>query len=218
MLLFIWLAMVALIWLEGVTHISNLDFLLLQDPTTLLLHPLSYSESVSLELLSSWQHFFFRELFWVFMTIFLSFEKYSMICSKELEFTFLPILWHFYPMAAFPFPLKFFCRVPSLLYLRHSLVLWVVCVPPYFWHSMQLFVALAFLGTQFCGNYYPCAYLCHAFQWVSQHFPLQPFPWHWNLQKGGQKGNDSSSQKELFGSPAISDSPRRSSRRTRGEW
>ncbi len=36
-------------------------------------------------------------------------------------------------------------------------------------------------------------------------------------KKGGQKGHDSSSRKEMFGSPANSDSPRRSSRRTR-EW
>ncbi len=97
-------------------------------------------------LLSSWQRFFFRELFWVFLTVFSSFDKRSMICAKELEFSFLPLPWHFCPTAAFP--LKLFCRVPSLSYLRHSPVLWVVCAPPYFWHSAQLFSTLAFLGTQ----------------------------------------------------------------------
>jgi hypothetical protein len=34
--------------------------------------------------------------------------------------------------------------------------------------------------------------------------------------KGGLKGNSSSSRKEMIGIPANSDSPRRSSRRTRG--
>ena len=71
------------IGLEGVTHISNLDFLLLRDPTVLP-YPFFYSESESLELLYSWQHFFFYEPFWVFLTAFLSFEKHSMNCAKEL--------------------------------------------------------------------------------------------------------------------------------------
>jgi hypothetical protein len=45
------LATVVFIGLEGVTHVSNLEFLLLRDPTVLP-YPLSYSESESLELLS----------------------------------------------------------------------------------------------------------------------------------------------------------------------
>ena len=43
---------VVLIGLEGVTHISYLDFLLLRDPTVLL-YPFSYFESESLESLYS---------------------------------------------------------------------------------------------------------------------------------------------------------------------
>jgi len=46
------LVAVVLIGLSGVTHISNLDFLLLLDPTVLP-YPLSYSESESLESLLS---------------------------------------------------------------------------------------------------------------------------------------------------------------------
>ena len=53
LLLVIALVMVVLIRLEGVTHISNLDFLLLRDPTVLP-YPLSYSELESLESLSLW--------------------------------------------------------------------------------------------------------------------------------------------------------------------
>jgi hypothetical protein len=86
--LVILLATVVLFGLEGLTHISNLDFLLLQDHTVLP-YPLSYSEAESLELLYSWQHFFFCELFWVFLTAFLSFEKHSLNCMKELELSFL---------------------------------------------------------------------------------------------------------------------------------
>jgi hypothetical protein len=38
-------------------------------------------------------------------------------------------------------------------------------------------------------------------------------------KKGGQKGSDSSNRKKLFDTPATNnDSPRRSSRRTTGEW
>ncbi len=49
--------MVVLIGLEDVTHISNLDFLLIWDPTVLP-YPLSYFELESLESLYSWQCFF----------------------------------------------------------------------------------------------------------------------------------------------------------------
>jgi hypothetical protein len=134
-----------LIGLEGVIHVSNLDFSLLRDPTVLP-YPLSYSESESLESLSSWRRFFFRDLFWAFFTVFSSFEKRSMICAKELALSFLPLPWRFCPTAAFL--LKLFLRVTSFLYLRHSPVLWVVCAPPCFWHSAQLFSALTFLGTR----------------------------------------------------------------------
>jgi hypothetical protein len=139
------LVTVVLIGLEGVTHIPNLDFLFLRDPTVLP-YPLSYSESESLESLSLWRHFFFRQLFWAFFTVFSNFEKWSMICAKELALSFLPLPWHFCPTAAFP--LKLFLRVPSFSYLRHSPILWVVCAPPCFWHSAQLFSTLTFLGTR----------------------------------------------------------------------
>jgi hypothetical protein len=62
------LATVVFIGLEGVTHISNLDFLLLRDPTVLP-YPLSYSELESLESQSSWRCFFIRELFWALFTV-----------------------------------------------------------------------------------------------------------------------------------------------------
>ena len=52
------LVTVVLIGLERVAHISNLDFLLLRDPTVLP-YPLSYSELESLESLYSWQSFLF---------------------------------------------------------------------------------------------------------------------------------------------------------------
>ncbi len=110
LVLVILLAMVVLSRLEGVTHKSNLDFLLLRDPTVLP-YRLSYSESESLELLYSWRRFFFRELFWVFLTAFSSFEKRSINCTKELAWSFLPLPLRFTPMAAFQ--LKLFLRVPS---------------------------------------------------------------------------------------------------------
>ncbi len=53
LVLVILLATVVLSGLEGVTHISVLDFLLLLDPTVLP-YPLSYFELESLELLYSW--------------------------------------------------------------------------------------------------------------------------------------------------------------------
>ena len=89
-MLVILLATVVFIGLEGVTHVSNLEFLLLRDPTVLP-YPLSYSESESLELLSLLRRFFFRELFWAFFKVFSSFEKWSMICAKELALSFLPL-------------------------------------------------------------------------------------------------------------------------------
>ncbi len=158
--------------LEGITHSSNLDFLLLWDPTALP-YPLSYSEAESIESLYSWQSFFFHEPFLIFLTAFLSFEKRSMNCTKELAWSFLPLLWHFCPTTAFL--LKPFLRVRSFLYLWHSLVLWVVCAPPCFWHSVELFLNLTFLGSwEWC----PCTYL---FWQASQYFPSWPYPWHWNL-------------------------------------
>jgi hypothetical protein len=132
-------------WTGRSTHISNLEFLLLQDPTVLP-YPLSYSKLESLELLYSWQHFFFCELFWVFLTAFLSFEKHSRNSTKELAWSFLPLPWHFCPMTAFL--LKPFLRVPSYLYLWHSPVLCVVCAPSCFWHSAQLLLTYIFLGIQ----------------------------------------------------------------------
>jgi hypothetical protein len=106
------------------------------DPTVLP-YPLSYFESESLESLSLWQQFFFCNFFWGFLTVFSCFEKHSKICVKELVWSFLPLPLHFCPTAAFL--LKPFLRVPSFSYLWHSPVLWVVCVPPCFWHSAQLF-------------------------------------------------------------------------------
>ena len=47
-LLSVSLLTVVLIGLSGVTHMSNLDFLLLLVPTVVLPYPLSYSESESL--------------------------------------------------------------------------------------------------------------------------------------------------------------------------
>ena len=82
------------------TYISNLDFLLLW-VSTVLPYSLPYSESESLESLYSWWHFILRKLFWVFLTAFLSFKKCSIICTKELAWSFLPLPWHFCPMAAF---------------------------------------------------------------------------------------------------------------------
>ncbi len=111
-MLVILLATVVLFGLEGVTHISILDFLLLWDPTVLP-YPLSYSESESLELLYSWQSFFFCELFWLFLTAFSSFGKRSMNCAKELEWSFLPLPWLFCPMVTFLW--KPFIRVPTAL-------------------------------------------------------------------------------------------------------
>ena len=57
-LLSVILLAVVLIGLSGVTHMSNLDFLLLLVPTVLP-YPLSYSESESLVSLLSWRRFFF---------------------------------------------------------------------------------------------------------------------------------------------------------------
>ncbi len=88
---------------------------------------------------------------------FSSFEKRSKNCAKELEWSFLPLPWLFCPMVIFL--RKPFLRVPSFSYLPHSPVLLVVCVPPYFWHSVQLFSTFAFLA------------FVYLFRWLSQYFP-----------------------------------------------
>ncbi len=121
LVLVILLATVVLFGLEGVKHISSLDFLLLRDPTVLP-YPLSYSELESLESLYSWQRVFFRKLFWVFLTAFSSFEKHSMNCAKELAWSFLPFPWRFDPMAAFP--LKTLLKSPiSLVFMALTIIM-----------------------------------------------------------------------------------------------
>ncbi len=90
--------------------------------------------------------FLLSQAFLGFFDSFLEFQEAFHELCKGIRIVFLTIaVWCFCPMVTFL--LKPFLRVPSFFY-GTSLVLWVVCVPPYFWHSVQLFSTFAFLGMQ----------------------------------------------------------------------
>ncbi len=101
----------------------------------MLLDPIPYSESKSLSL---HQHFF--HLVYCYLIAFLSLSIFLLNYAKDY-FMGLGFLLPFLAAQKSGF------SIPSFSYLRQSLVLSVVYVPPGFLQSLQCFLVQAFLGT-----------------------------------------------------------------------
>ncbi len=118
---------VALIRLGGV-NLDHLTVFSRFNPTSLVLpDPISYSLSESL--LSLWH---FLDLWEAFLRVFSNLSNFLLNWANDCfaGLGFLP---------AFLAAQKLAFAVPSFSYLRQSLVVCVVCAPPYFLHSLQDF-------------------------------------------------------------------------------
>jgi hypothetical protein len=102
---------------------------------TMLPNPILYSE---LESLLLWQHFFHLASY--FLIAFSSLSIFLLNCGKEC----LVGLGFSLPFLAVR---KLDFSVPFFLYLRQSLVLYVVCIPPCFLQRLQFFLLQVFWGT-----------------------------------------------------------------------
>ncbi len=88
-------------------------------------------------------------LLWAFLGLFdsfLEFQKAFHELCEGIKMVFLTIAMAF--LSNSYFLVETILKGSVLLVLMNSPVLWVVCAPPYFWHSVQLFSTFAFLGMQ----------------------------------------------------------------------